>query len=212
MTKVKICGLREAETLKAAIEAGADFLGFVFYPPSPRHISAEDAAKLVADVPGHVKTVGLFVDPEDELLESALNRIKIDVVQLHGDETKQRAAEIKKKFGVKIIKAIRIGSEADIKAADYYSGIAYYIMFDAKTENPALPGGCGQSFNWALLENYDPGMTWFLAGGLTPENVGKALSVLKPDVVDVSSGVESAPGKKDADKIRAFIKAAKNYG
>ncbi len=193
--------------MQAAIDAGADYLGFVFHAPSPRHLDTSTAAELIQHVPAHVKTVALFVDPDDKALESVLNRMRIDLVQLHGDETPQRAAEIKSKFRSKIIKAIRIGSKADAAAATAYKGIADFILFDAKSPDSAVRGGTGQRFDWDHLRGFDPGMNWFLAGGLTPENVGEALSVLAPDVVDVSSGVESAPGQKDAYKIQKFINA-----
>ncbi|GJL85613.1 MAG: N-(5'-phosphoribosyl)anthranilate isomerase [Micavibrio sp.] len=211
MTKVKICGLTQAETMQAAIEAGADYLGFVFYPASKRYIDPETCAKLIQDIPDTATTVGLFVDPDDELLESVLNRVKINMVQLHGDETPQRASEIKAKFALPIIKAIRIASQEDLASVKDYQGIIDAIMFDTKLSDSPLPGGTGQSFDWGLLENYDPTMTWFLAGGLTPENVSHALSILTPDVVDVSSGVENAPGQKDENKIRDFIKAVQSH-
>ncbi len=210
MAKVKICGLTEPDTVQAAIDSGADYLGFVFYPPSPRNIDPETAAKLIQDVPDHIKTVGLFVDPDDETLESVLNRVKINMVQLHGNETPQRVSEIKTRFSVPIIKAIRIGSQEDLATAEAYKEIIDAIMFDAKVTDSPLPGGTGQSFDWGLLKNYEPAMTWFLAGGLTSENVTRALSIINPNVVDVSSGVENAPGQKDADKIRKFIEAVQS--
>ncbi len=193
--------------MQAAIDAGADYLGFVFHAPSPRHLDTGTAAELVGHVPAHVKTVALFVDPDDKTLESVLNRMRVDLVQLHGDETPQRAAEIKSKFRSKIIKAIRIGSKTDAAVSAAYKGIADFILFDAKSPDSAVRGGTGQRFDWGHLKGFDPSMNWFLAGGLTPENVGEALSVLSPDVVDVSSGVETAPGQKDAYKIQKFIKA-----
>ena len=207
MTEIKICGLTESESLRVAIDAGAHYLGFVFYPPSPRNISADDAADLVQNIPDNIKTVGLFVDPDDESLESVLGRIKINMLQLHGNETPRRAAEIKARFSLPIIKSIRIGSKKDIAAAKNYEGIVDCIMFDAKVADSSLPGGTGQRFDWTLLKDYDPDMPWFLAGGLTSENVAEALSILTPDVVDVSSGVETVPGQKDTKKIRDFIRA-----
>lgn len=207
MTDVKICGLTEPESLTAAIKAGADFLGFVFYPASPRYIAPEAAAYLTHYVPKTVRSVGLFVDPEDAALKTTLAQVRLDVIQLHGQESPGRIAEIKQGFGLPVIKAISIASHADLEKIPGYDVVADWLMFDAAGED--LPGGTGKRFDWSLLSGVQTARPWFLAGGLTPENVGQAMTTLHPDAVDVSSGVESARGIKDPAKIRAFLKAVK---
>ncbi|MEZ5919347.1 MAG: phosphoribosylanthranilate isomerase [Alphaproteobacteria bacterium] len=211
MTGIKICGLSDEAGVEAAGAGGADFAGFVFYPPSPRCVSPERAAVLAEKLPPNTKSVALLVDPDDTVLDYVLNRFTPDYIQLHGDETPKQILDIKKKFSPKIIKAIRIGSKRDLLKSMAYDGIADILMFDAKIEGSALPGGMGQAFDWSILEGHKPETPWMLAGGLTAENVKEALSRLHPDVVDVSSGVESAPGQKDPAKIADFIRAVKNH-
>lgn len=208
MTQVKICGLSTPETLTAAIECGADFVGLVFYPPSPRHIEPEVAQYLASFIPENVKIVGLFVDPTDELLDTAFYHVPNLMIQLHGNETIDRVKEIKEKYKAKIIKSISIETRTDLQKADDYQNIADWILFDAKGEK--LPGGNGIAFDWSILEGYTRHTPFLLAGGLTPENVAEAIETVKPDAVDVSSGVESAPGMKDSDKIRSFILTSKS--
>lgn len=213
MTAVKICGLKDSENLEAAIEAGTDYVGLVFYDPSPRAVSVAQAADLVTQIPVSVKTVGLFVDPSDSDLERILSRVKLDILQLHGDETPARILDVKQKFDFEVIKALRIASKNDLKNIKEYEEVSDYLMFDARVESESLPGGTGQAFDWDILAGHDPVnhliRPWFLAGGLNENNVTDALKVLSPDIVDVSSGVERERGIKDPDKIRAFIRAAK---
>ena len=203
MTQVKICGLSEPNSLTAAIEAGADFIGLVFYPPSPRHLDIEIAKYLTSFIPDNVETVGLFVNADDTILEQTLNNVPLTMIQLHGDETPERITQIKDKFNLPIIKSIGISNADDLRQAVQYESVSDWLLFDAKPEE--LPGGNGTSFDWSYLKDYKGAKPWMLAGGLTPENAQEALSLISPDALDVSSGVESAKGIKDADKIRSFI-------
>lgn len=212
MTLVKICGLTEPETLQTAIDAGADFIGFVFYPPSPRNISPQTAAELCALVPAHIKHVGLFVDPSDEELNETLKTVPLDSIQLHGSETPERVKEISEKFDLPLIKAIRVGSKSDLANIESYEPYIDWFIFDAKPVDATLPGGTGQTFDWSLLEGIALDTPWMLSGGLTPENVSGALSHLNPPGVDVSSGVEGQKGIKDAEKITRFINEVKTSG
>lgn len=207
MTDVKICGLSTPETLTAAIEAGTKFIGLVFHPASPRHVDIEVGRYLAKSVPDSVEIVGLFVNPNDPTLMEVLTEVPLSMIQLHGGEAPTRVREVKELTGLPVIKAIPIEDRGDIMRAELYEGIADWILFDAKGEE--LPGGNGRPFDWTILEGYSGGTPWMLAGGLTPENVGDALKILSPGAVDVSSGVESEKGVKDAGKIRAFIEAVK---
>ena len=209
MTDVKICGLSDPNNLAVAVEAGARFVGFVFYPPSPRNVSFDIAWNLARTIPTGVRSVGLFVNPEDKQLERILTGIQLDMVQLHGDETPGRINEIKERFSMPVIKAIRVRDESDLKDVEGYEAAADWLLFDARPENAKLPGGTGESFDWNILKNREFKKPWMLSGGLNESNVKDALSILKPNAVDISSGVESAPGIKDAEKIRAFISAVK---
>jgi phosphoribosylanthranilate isomerase len=204
---VKICGLSTPETITAAIEAGADFIGFVFYPASPRHVEIEVAKYLCTQIPDHIEIVGLFVNPNDPTLQKVINEVPLTMIQLHGNERPSRVAEIKEHFKLPLIKAFSIENKNDLDKAFEYEGLIEWYLFDAKGE--ALPGGNGISFDWSILENYKSEIPWMLAGGLTPENVNEALKTTTPNAVDVSSGVESSAGVKDASKIRAFLKAVK---
>ncbi len=208
MTKVKICGLSEPTTLTAAIEAGADFIGLVFYPPSPRHIEIEVAKYLSSFIPNNVQIVGLFVNPSDEELTQTLNDVPLTMIQLHGDESPERISEVKEKFTLPVMKALPISSPEDLNAISAYDEVADWLLFDAKGEE--LPGGNGTAFDWNILKGYEGTKPWMLAGGITPDNISEALNILSPDTLDVSSGVESAKGVKDADKIRSFISTAKS--
>lgn len=207
MTKVKICGLSTPEGMTAAIEAGADFVGLVFYPPSPRHVDIEVARYLAGFVPEHIERVGLFVNPDDEMLAHTVQSVPLSMIQLHGSESVERVREVQAKFGLPVIKALPMDSPADLKAAQEYDGVAEWLLFDAKPE--ALPGGNGVAFDWSLLAAYQGQSPWMLAGGLTPENVADALKIVHPDAVDVSSGVEAGAGQKDATKIQAFLERVK---
>ncbi len=208
-TKVKICGITTPEALNTAIRSGARFIGLVFYPKSPRNISFNTAHHLAKSVPTGVRTVALFVDPDDALLERVLGGIQIDMVQLHGNESPARVQEIKDKYHVQTIKAFRIANESDLSQVESYSAAADWFLFDAKPKNATLPGGTGQSFDWAILKDRTWSKPWMLSGGLNPDNVTDALTLLHPDAVDVSSGVESAPGQKDLKRITKFIRQAK---
>lgn len=209
MTAVKICGLSEPKTLQAACSNGARFVGFVFYPPSPRNVSFNTAWNLARAVPTGVRSIGLFVNPEDALLDHILTGIQLDMVQLHGDESPGRVAEIKRKYSMPVMKAIRVSTSKDLKDLDGFEAAADWLLFDAKPENADLPGGTGHSFDWNILKGRSFTKPWMLGGGLNIENVQNALSVLNPDAVDVSSGVENERGIKDENKIKAFLEAVK---
>lgn len=217
MTKVKICGLSSPETLTCALEHGADFIGLVFYPPSPRHVNIEVASYLAGFVPNHIEVVGLFVDPDDKTLEQTLVAVPLTMIQLHGNETIERVREIKEKFNLPVMKAIAISSTKDLTKAQQYEDVADWLLFDAlptttpkaEDQGEGLPGGNGIAFDWRILKDYQGSKPWMLAGGLTPENIGEALQILSPSAVDVSSGVESAAGIKDIAKIRSFLRGVK---
>jgi phosphoribosylanthranilate isomerase len=200
----KICGLSTPETLEAAIAAGASHVGLVFFPPSPRNVDFDRARALIARVPPHVGTVGVFVDPDEALLSGAL-ATGIQTAQLH-KTTPERAAAIRRR--VPVWAAVAVKTRADLDQAAAYRGAADRILYDAKTpENAALPGGMGLRFDWKLLENLPQPLPWGLSGGLDPSNVAEAVGVTGARLVDVSSGVESAPGLKDVAKINAFLQA-----
>ncbi len=210
MTAVKICGLKDPDNLRVAIESGADFVGFVFYAKSPRNIDYYTAANLRQLTPAKVKTVGLFVNPTDEELEKFAAGLKLDLIQLHGDETPERVEQIKVRFGLPVMKAINFGSAKDLEQIPLYEGIADWLLLDSRPQGAKLPGGTGKTFDWKLLQDYKFGKPWMLSGGLHAGNVKQALSILKPDAVDVSSGVEIIRGQKDAQKIREFLAAVKS--
>lgn len=207
----KICGLTDELAVQTAVEHEADMVGFVFYPASPRNVSAEQAESLLRDVPSGIDRVGLFVDPETDFLDKILAKARLDLLQLHGDETPERCRAISIYFGLPIIKAIKVSSKADIKAAKDYEDAVDWLMFDARPpQDGALPGGNGVAFDWTLLKGVEFKRPWLLAGGLTPDNLSQAVKQSGATAVDVSSGVESAPGKKDPKKIAAFLAAAKS--
>lgn len=202
-TLVKICGLKTPDAMTAALEEGADFVGLVFHPASPRHVEIEVAAYLASYVPETTKIVGLFVDPGDKLLTEILGNVRLDMIQVHGGETPERIADIKNKFGKAIIKSLSITSPEDVAGIGAYEAAADWILLDSSG------GGTGKSFDWKLLDGVTFAKPWMLAGGLTPGIVGGAIRRLRPGAVDVSSGVESTRGVKDPEKIRAFIRTAK---
>jgi len=209
--EVKICGLSTPETVDAAVAAGADFIGLVFFPKSPRNVSLEQAAALADRARGRAKIVALVVDADDALLRAIAETVRPDFIQAHGAETPERVEAIERLTGRPVIKAIRVKDEADIAAATGFSKAASLILYDAKapeTLGNALPGGNGHAFDWGLLEG-ERRPAFMLAGGLNPENVAEAIRVTGAPIVDVSSGVESAPGIKDLGLIRKFIEAAK---
>ena len=206
---IKICGITGAQALEASIKARADYVGFVFFPPSPRHLTLEQAARLGAQANGHVLRVGLFVDAGDALLGDAVAAAQLDVLQLHGEETPARVAELKARFDLPVWKALPVASDKDVLCADAYISAADLILFDAKTPKGTLPGGMGLVFDWKLVTGWRSAGAWGLAGGLSAENVTQAVRLTAAPLVDTSSGVESAPGVKDAAKIAAFCKAAR---
>ncbi len=208
--KIKICGLNTAESLDAAIRARAGFAGLNFFPPSPRCVSLTDASKLAARAAGRITTVGVFVEPDDAMLAETLAGVPLEAIQLHGEETPERTAQIRARFGLPVWKALPVVGADDVSRANAYAGAADFFLFDAKTPKGALPGGMGLSFDWSLLAAYRGPVEWGLAGGLTPQTVGEAIRETGAALVDTSSGVESAPGVKDVDKIAAFCKAARN--
>jgi phosphoribosylanthranilate isomerase len=205
----KICGLRSEEAVRAAVEGGARYVGFVCYPPSPRHITFHEAERLADLVPAHVLRVGLFVDPDDNLLGEWLEGGSLDILQLHGSESAQRVAKIREIADLPVMKAIRVATRDDVvQAIDVYGPVADRLMFDAApaaADVQALPGGNGVPFDWRILENVDVPRPWILSGGLTPENVAAAVRATGARAVDVSSGVESARGVKSVERIRAFL-------
>jgi len=210
MTKVKICGLKGEVHLNVALKAGADFIGFVFYPPSPRYVEPERAQILAAQCKGTAQAVALFVDPSDEELQEITKNGNFGMIQLHGDESPQRVQEIKAWTGLPVMKAFRIGSPEDLKAVSAYEDIADWLIFDAKPPKADLPGGTGERFDWTFLQGLNFKKPWMLSGGLTADNVGEALDLLTPDAVDISSGVESVRGQKDPRKIQIFIEAVRS--
>ena len=207
--KIKICGITAPAALDAAIEAHADHVGLMFYAPSPRNIGPAQAAALAAHAAGRIGKVGVFVDAADAAIAEAVAAGQLEALQLHGGETPQRAAQLRSAFGLPVWKVLAVSSAADIVRADAYAGATDLILFDAKTPRGALPGGMGLVFDWSLLGAYRGALPWGLAGGLTADNVAEAVRVTGASLVDTSSGVESAPGVKDVDKIAAFCKAAR---
>ena len=206
--RVKICGLKEPAHVAAAIAAGAAYLGFVFFPKSPRHLAIPAAAALAAEVPPGVAKVALTVNATDAELDAITGAVAMDMLQLHGAESPERVAEIRTRSGLPVMKAVGISGPEDIARLDVYSAVADQILVDAKPPKGAeVPGGMGVPFDWTLLTGYHFSRPWMLAGGLTPRNVALAARLTGARQVDVSSGVESAPGVKDEALIRAFIGA-----
>jgi phosphoribosylanthranilate isomerase len=207
--RVKICGLRETADVETAVRAGAAYVGFVFFPKSPRNVTLGEAASLAAAVPPGVAKVALTVDADDATLEAMLAAVPIDMLQLHGHESPDRVAAVKARFGLPVMKAVGVAGEADLAALEAYSRVADQILVDAKPAPGAeLPGGNGLAFDWRLIAGRRWPVPWMLAGGLTAENVGEAIRLTGARQVDVSSGVESAPGFKDPVKIEDFLEAA----
>jgi phosphoribosylanthranilate isomerase len=207
---VKICGLSTPETLDAALAAGADMVGFVFFPPSPRHVSLEIARSLGRQVKGRAKKVALSVDADDALLANCIDALEPDILQLHGKETVARLRDIRQKFGLPVMKAIAIETAADLAALPGYADVADRILFDARAPRGATrPGGLGAVFDWHLLENLNLKRPFMVSGGLNAANVAEAVRVTRAGGVDISSGVERAPGVKDAGMIHAFVRAAR---
>jgi len=210
--EAKICGINSAEAMRVAVENGAAYVGLVFYPPSPRAVTAEQAAALARIVPDGVIKVGLFVDMDDDGFRRILGTATLDLLQLHGAETPDRVAAIKALTGLPAMKAIKVAAAEDVHAAFPFVGVADRLLFDAKTPpgmKGALPGGNAVSFDWRILAGRRWPCPWMLSGGLDPDNVAEAVRISGAPAVDVSSGVESRPGVKDPVRIRAFLDAVK---
>jgi phosphoribosylanthranilate isomerase len=208
--EIKICGLSTPEALDVALDSGADLVGFVFFPPSPRHLAFDAARALGRRVGGRARKVALSVDADDAWLAASIEALAPDLLQLHGKEPPARVAAIRKKFGLPVMKAIAVEEKADLAAIAAYARIADRLIFDARAPRAATrPGGLGKSFDWRLLENLETETQFMLSGGLDAGNVAEALRITRAPGVDVSSGVERAPGEKDLDKIRAFVRAAR---
>lgn len=208
-TRVKICGLSTQEGLKAAVDHGAAYVGFVFFPKSPRNVSIAVARDLAASVPVGIAKVALVVDVDNATLDAITEAVPLDILQLHGHETPTRVLEIKARYGLPVMKAVGIADAGDLPNIDIYNAAADQILIDAKPpKNADLPGGNGLSFDWTLITKRRWPKPWMLAGGLTPENVAEAIALTGAPQVDVSSGVEASAGVKDAAKIAAFIQAA----
>jgi phosphoribosylanthranilate isomerase len=209
-TRVKICGLRTEAALEAALAGGADYVGLVFFPPSPRNIAPEAARPLAAQARGRARIVALLVDPDDALIDSVVAAADPDILQLHGKESPQRVAEVRRRWGKPVMKAIPVATAADAQAALDYADVADLILFDARAPRDATrPGGHGAAFDWTLLAGVKGRLPFMLSGGLTPDNVAEAIRITGAAMVDVSSGVESRPGEKDPELIRRFLRAAK---
>jgi len=207
---IKICGLRTPETLDVAIESGADQVGFVFFPPSPRSLGIEAARLLGERAHGRAGKVALTVDASNDAIAAIVAALKPDMLQLHGNETPERVAVIRSRFGLPVMKALPIATRADLSPVREYAKAADRLLFDARAPQDATrPGGLGKTFDWTLLAGLRVGVPYMLSGGLDAANVAEALRITRAPGVDVSSGVERAPGEKDPDKIRAFIRAAR---
>ncbi len=206
---VKICGLTAPDHVRAAADAGARYVGFVFFQKSPRHLGIDEAASLAQLVPAGVAKVALTVNATDAELDRVVASVPLDMLQLHGKETPQRVSEVRDRFGLPVMKAIGIAEAEDLSAIDLYSEVADQLLIDAKPPRTSeLPGGNGLAFDWRLLAGRKYWQKpWMLAGGLTPDNVAEAIRMTGAKQVDVSSGVESAPGVKDAIKISEFVSA-----
>ncbi|PIL19709.1 hypothetical protein P775_13165 [Puniceibacterium antarcticum] len=209
--RVKICGLTRVDDVIAVAEAGAAYAGFVFFAKSPRAVSVAQARVLAVEAPVGLAKVALVVDAEDAFLDEITAAVPLDMLQLHGHESPERVAEIKRRYGLPVMKAVGISDASDVDQLDIYSKVADQLLVDAKPPKDAvLPGGNGLTFDWRLISARRWPVPWMLAGGLTPETVATAIAVTGVRQVDVSSGVESAPGVKEADLIRAFLTAAKS--
>jgi phosphoribosylanthranilate isomerase len=208
---IKICGLSTPETLDVALGAGADMVGFVRFPKSPRHVSLDLGHKLSLQARGRAQRVVLLVNPGDEDVAQAIEALNPDLIQLHGSESPERVAEIRSMVKRPVMKALGIAEASDLQALQPYAGGVDRILLDAKPPRTAhaLPGGNGIAFDWRLLNGLDPRLSFMLSGGLDPDNVAEAIRLTKPQAVDVSSGVESGPGLKDPARIEAFIRAAR---
>ena len=207
---IKICGLKTPEAINAAIDNGAHYIGFIFFAKSPRHLSIEEAEQLRPLVKKPVKLVAVTVDADDDLLSNIVAHVKPDILQLHGHESPERVKQLAKTFGLPVIKAFSIREQSDFNQVSAYRGIADMFLFDAKApKGSQLPGGNGVSFDWSLLKSLDEDSQTVLSGGLNAQNVEEAIRIASPDILDVSSGVESAPGVKDTKLIEGFFDSVK---
>jgi phosphoribosylanthranilate isomerase len=207
---IKICGLKTPETLAAALDGGASHVGFIFFAKSPRYVPPELAGRLREAARGRAKAVAVAVDADDAFLDRIASEMKPDMLQLHGKETPERVAEVKVRYGVPVMKALSVSVAADLDQVASYLGIADRFLFDAKPpKGSELPGGNGISFDWRLLKQLDPTLDYLLSGGLNAQNIGEALALADPPGVDISSGVENAPGQKDVSLIGGFFRAVR---
>lgn len=208
--QVKVCGMKDPERVREAVALGAAYIGLVFYPPSPRALDPARAAEIAALIEPPVRTVGLFVEPDERQIEAVLRYVPLDVLQLHGDETPERVRQLALWSGLPVMKALRVEDATDLAALDEHADAADMLLFDAKPprSRDALPGGNGLPFDWRILEGVTPAKPWALAGGLNPDNLAAAVGLLRPPIVDVSSGIESRPGVKDKDRLEAFLREA----
>ncbi|MEO0392964.1 MAG: phosphoribosylanthranilate isomerase [Pseudomonadota bacterium] len=204
---VKICGINEPRSLQAAVGDGARYIGFVFYEPSPRYIAPQMASQLAWQVGTTSRIVGLFVEPSDDFLDDVVSQTPLNMIQLHGDETPGRVAEIRARYSIPVMKAFRIGAAADFDPVAQYEPVADWLLFDARAPKnvASLPGGNGIAFDWQLMAGRDFNRPWMLSGGLNAENVTAAIEATGAETIDISSGVEAAPGRKDPDKIAALL-------
>ncbi len=209
-TRMKFCGLRTPADVSAAVGAGAAYVGFVFFPPSPRYLTPEDAAPIAAQVPEGIAKVALVVNADDELLDHITETLPIDMLQLHGKETPERLAEIKRRYGLPVMKAVGVAGPEDLERLDTYLRVADQVLVDAKPPKDAtLPGGNGLAFDWRLIAGRRWPVPWMLAGGLTDANVAEAMRLTGARQVDVSSGIETAPGIKDSALMQSFAEAVR---
>ena len=207
--RVKICGVTSQQLMRDVGNAGAQYAGLVFFEKSPRNLSLDKARSIALEAPTGLAKVALLVNPSDRFLDSLTTTVPLDMIQLHGSETPQRVSEIKQKTGLPVMKAIGVAEKNDLKKLDVYATVADQLMVDAKPAKDAiLPGGNGYAFDWSLLQGRRWTGPWMLAGGLNPENVAQAIAITGAQQIDVSSGVEICPGKKDKRKINAFVRAA----
>ena len=213
--EAKICGINSPDALEAAVDGGARYVGFVFYAPSPRFITPEQAVMIAAPAPADVKKVGLFVDAEDGAIQATLDACPLDMLQFHGAESPERVMEAKKTFGLPVIKAIKLAGPDDLFRAGDYLGSADMLLFDAKPPDDlegALPGGNALAFDWELLSGAQWPCPWLLSGGLNTDNLAEAVEITGTGMVDVSSGVEDTPGHKDPARITAFLETVAKIG
>ena len=211
---VKICGLNNKETIEFAVKAGASHLGFIFYPPSPRSLTPKEAGHITSTTPRHIKRVAVVVNARDDLIDDIIQNLSPDILQLHGSETTSRIHEIKEKFKLPIMKAIKVANFDDIKSSQKYHDNSDFLLFDAKppmTSKNALPGGNGISFDWTLLKSVKIGKPWFLSGGIHIGNVHEAIKTTGNRSIDISSGVEDQPGVKSSQKIDMFMKSIREF-